>query len=100
MPRTSAAEVRDKLSEPLPELPARIDDVLATVRDIVYPLSRHNGHPRFFGYVASPGSPVTVAAPERDALLLLPLLSAYAHRDTITDSHARGTLPGSALKVG
>jgi aromatic-L-amino-acid decarboxylase len=62
MPQTSAAEVRDKLSEPLPELPARIDDVLATVRDIVYPLCRHNGHPRFFGYVASPGTPVTAAA--------------------------------------
>ncbi len=62
MPRTSSAEVRHKLSEPLPELPARIDDVLATIREIVYPLCRHNGHPRFFGYVASPGSPVTAAA--------------------------------------
>ncbi len=57
MPITSAATVRDLLSEPLPVEPATVTEALATVRDVVYPLSRHNGHPRFFGYVASPGSP-------------------------------------------
>ena len=35
------------------------EEALKTVADIVYPLSRHNGHPRFFGYVASPGTPVS-----------------------------------------
>ncbi len=56
MPVTSAQAVRDLLSEPLPEAPTAASDLLAAVRDIVYPLSRHNGHPRFFGYVASPGT--------------------------------------------
>ncbi|MBL8216497.1 MAG: aminotransferase class I/II-fold pyridoxal phosphate-dependent enzyme [Bryobacterales bacterium] len=56
MPVTSAQAVRDLLAEPLPEQPAAASEVLAAVRDIVYPLSRHNGHPRFFGYVASPGT--------------------------------------------
>jgi len=56
MPITSALTVRDLLSEPLPAEPATLTEALATVRDVVYPLSRHNGHPRFFGYVASPGS--------------------------------------------
>ena len=56
MPVTTAAAVRDLLFEPLPTEPATVSDALRIVRDVVYPLSRHNGHPRFFGYVASPGS--------------------------------------------
>ena len=32
---------------------------LETIRDDVFAFSRHNGHPRFFGYVSSPGTPVT-----------------------------------------
>ncbi len=58
MPLTTAPAVRELLREPLPQEGAALDDVLNVVRDIVYPLSRHNGHPRFFGYVASPGTPV------------------------------------------
>ena len=56
MPVTSARTLRDLLSEPLPADPTTAAEALATVRDVVYPLSRHNAHPRFFGYVASPGS--------------------------------------------
>ena len=56
MPVTSGQAVRDLLSEPLPAEPATVTEALATVRDVVYRLSRHNGHPRFFGYVSSPGS--------------------------------------------
>jgi len=56
MPATTAAAVRRLLSEPLPVEPAAVTDVLRVVQEVVYPLSRHNGHPRFFGYVASPGS--------------------------------------------
>lgn len=56
MPVTSAQAVRDLLAEALPDRPSEASGVLAAVRDIVYPLSRHNGHPRFFGYVASPGT--------------------------------------------
>jgi glutamate/tyrosine decarboxylase-like PLP-dependent enzyme len=57
MPVTTAATVRDLLNEPLPQEGATMDDALNVIRDVVYPLSRHNGHPRFFGYVASPGTP-------------------------------------------
>src|SRR5436190_103328 len=53
---TSARTIRDLLSEPLPADPTTVTEALATVHDVVYPLSRHNAHPRFFGYVASPGS--------------------------------------------
>lgn len=60
MPVTSARTVRGLLSEALPAEPATVTEALATVRDVVYPLSRHNGHPRFFGYVASPGSAATI----------------------------------------
>ena len=56
MPLTTSRAVRDLLLEPLPQQRSTIEDALATIRDIVYPLSRHNGHPRFFGYVASPGT--------------------------------------------
>ncbi len=58
MPVTNAAAVRELLAEPLPFAGTGIDEALATVQNVVYPLSRHNGHPRFFGYVASPGTAV------------------------------------------
>jgi aromatic-L-amino-acid decarboxylase len=60
MPVTTAGAVHDLLSEPLPSEPATLADALGIVRDVVYPLSRHNGHPRFFGYVASPGSAAAI----------------------------------------
>jgi glutamate/tyrosine decarboxylase-like PLP-dependent enzyme len=60
MPVTTAGAVRNLLSEPLPTEPATVTDALRIVRDVVYPLSRHNGHPRFFGYVASPGSAAAI----------------------------------------
>jgi aromatic-L-amino-acid decarboxylase len=56
MPVTTASAVRDLLNEPLPQQGATVADALAIVRDVVYPLCRHNGHPRFLGYVASPGT--------------------------------------------
>jgi aromatic-L-amino-acid/L-tryptophan decarboxylase len=56
MPVTTAREVRELLNEPLPQQAGTASDALAVIRDVVYPLSRHNGHPRFFGYVASPGT--------------------------------------------
>jgi glutamate/tyrosine decarboxylase-like PLP-dependent enzyme len=56
MPATSARDIRELLYEPLPEAGAGPEAALATIRDVVYRLSRHNAHPRFFGYVASPGT--------------------------------------------
>ena len=60
MPVTTASAIRDWLYEPLPQQGTTVADALATVRDVVYPLCRHNGHPRFFGYVASPGTAASV----------------------------------------
>jgi glutamate/tyrosine decarboxylase-like PLP-dependent enzyme len=57
MPATTAEALRKLLHEPLPADGVAIDEAMAVVRDIIFPLSRHNGHPRFFGYVASPGTP-------------------------------------------
>lgn len=54
----TAADVRSAFAEPLPRHATPFPEALATVRDVIYPLSRHDGHPRFFGYVASPGSAV------------------------------------------
>ncbi len=59
MPATSAEIVHDLLHEDLPRESAGIEETLAVVRDLVFPQSRHNGHRRFFGYVASPGTPVS-----------------------------------------
>jgi aromatic-L-amino-acid decarboxylase len=57
MPVTTASAVHDLLHESLPQEGTTLEDALAVIRDVVYPLSRHNGHPRFFGYIASPGTP-------------------------------------------
>jgi len=54
----TSAELQAKLGEPLPQEGAPFPELLATLRDVVSKYSRRNGHPRFFGYVASPGAPV------------------------------------------
>jgi glutamate/tyrosine decarboxylase-like PLP-dependent enzyme len=56
-PTTSAA-LRRRLDEPAPATGLPFADLLGTVREVVEGFSRHNGHPRFFGYVSSPGMPV------------------------------------------
>jgi glutamate/tyrosine decarboxylase-like PLP-dependent enzyme len=61
MPATSAEAVHEALAETLPRSGVPFEQALAVVRDVVYPLCRHNAHPRFFGYVASPGTPVAAA---------------------------------------
>src|SRR5450631_4440115 len=55
---TSSADLRRRLDEPVPAAGLPFADLLGTVREVVEQFSRHNGHPRFFGYVASPGAPV------------------------------------------
>src|SRR5665811_534114 len=52
-PTTSAA-LRRRLDEPAPSAGEPFADLLGTVREVVEEFSRHNGHPRFFGYVSSP----------------------------------------------
>lgn len=58
IPTTSRA-IRERIDEPLPLTGADFDSLLDTVRDVISRYSRHSGHPRMFGYVASPGTAVT-----------------------------------------
>jgi aromatic-L-amino-acid decarboxylase len=60
-PKTTAAEIRKTLENKLPDEPADFDTLLATFGDMVE-LSRHNGHPRMFGYVQAPGTALAAFA--------------------------------------
>lgn len=55
-PQTSSAEIRQKLEATLPREGTSFDNLLATLEETIVPHSRHNGHPRMFGYVQSPGA--------------------------------------------
>jgi glutamate/tyrosine decarboxylase-like PLP-dependent enzyme len=61
-PATSAAELRARLAEPLPAEGRDVGQLLDVFRDVVVPGSRHNGHPRQFGYVQAPGTAVAAVA--------------------------------------
>jgi glutamate/tyrosine decarboxylase-like PLP-dependent enzyme len=54
---TSARDLAAQFDAPLPAEPASLDELFADCRRI-FEGSRHSGHPRFFGYVASPATPV------------------------------------------
>src|SRR5437868_12478715 len=55
-PATSSRQIRERLDSSLPEIPTSFDEILHTFRDTLIELSRHNGHPRMFGYVQAPGT--------------------------------------------
>ncbi|HEY0005668.1 MAG TPA: pyridoxal-dependent decarboxylase [Pyrinomonadaceae bacterium] len=55
-PETSASQVAERLDTPLPEEGLPLERLMEDCRAIIG-ASRHNGHPRFFGYVASPSTP-------------------------------------------
>src|SRR5262249_51487893 len=57
-PTTSAA-LRASLDEPLPQEGADFDALLRITDQVMARYTRHSAHPRFFGYVSSPGTPVT-----------------------------------------
>ena len=57
-PSTSHAALRS-LHEPTPVEGVGFDKLIQTIDDVIFRHSRHNGHPRFFGYVTSPGAPIT-----------------------------------------
>ncbi|HEV7904951.1 MAG TPA: aminotransferase class I/II-fold pyridoxal phosphate-dependent enzyme [Pyrinomonadaceae bacterium] len=54
---TSARDLAAQFDAPLPAEPESLDALFADCRRI-FEGSRHSGHPRFFGYVASPATPV------------------------------------------
>src|SRR5690242_1458986 len=61
-PATTAREIRERLDARLPEAGADFEPLLAVMREVVVPFSRHNGHPRMFGYVQGPGTPIAALA--------------------------------------
>jgi aromatic-L-amino-acid decarboxylase len=56
-PQTSAGKTIEQVGAELPAEAEPLAQLLADCRSILAG-SRHNGHPRFFGYVASPSTPV------------------------------------------
>jgi aromatic-L-amino-acid/L-tryptophan decarboxylase len=56
-PQVAAGDTISRVGAELPGGPVPLQELLAACRTILDG-SRHNGHPRFFGYVASPSTPV------------------------------------------
>ncbi len=61
-PRTTSREIREQLDRSLPEKPTDFEKLLDTIRKPLLELSRHNGHPRMFGYVQAPGTAIAAIA--------------------------------------
>jgi len=59
---SSSQAIREKLDEELPVEGEDFNKLLEVVEQVIFPTSRHHGHPRFFGYVASPGTAATAIA--------------------------------------
>jgi aromatic-L-amino-acid/L-tryptophan decarboxylase len=60
--RTSSREIRSGLDSKLPIKGTDFDSLLRIFRDKIVPFSRQNAHPRMFGYVQSPGTPIAAFA--------------------------------------
>jgi glutamate/tyrosine decarboxylase-like PLP-dependent enzyme len=58
----SSREIRDRLDAALPTKGIDFDELLTVFRETVIPFSRQNAHPRMFGYVQSPGTPLAALA--------------------------------------
>jgi aromatic-L-amino-acid/L-tryptophan decarboxylase len=61
-PRISSPEVRARLDAALPTTGSDFDGLLKVFRETIVPFSRQNAHPRMFGYVQSPGTPLAAFA--------------------------------------
>jgi len=61
-PNTTSAEIRAAFDRTLPEEGAGFAAVLREYEERLLPFARHNGHPRMFGYVQSPGVAVASLA--------------------------------------
>src|SRR5213594_3126660 len=58
----SSRGIRDRLDATLPTKGIDFDAVLKIFRETIVPFSRQNAHPRMFGYVQSPGTPIAAFA--------------------------------------
>jgi glutamate/tyrosine decarboxylase-like PLP-dependent enzyme len=61
-PRTTSRQIRENLDRTLPEEGVDFDRLLETFSDTIVMASRHNGHPRMFGYVQAPGTAIAALA--------------------------------------
>jgi glutamate/tyrosine decarboxylase-like PLP-dependent enzyme len=59
---TSSQAIREQLNQELPIEGQDFDVLLEVIQQVIFPANRHHGHPRFFGYVASPGTAATAIA--------------------------------------
>src|SRR5882757_6607343 len=59
---TSSREIRSGLDSKLPIKGTDFDSLLKIFRETIVPFSRQNAHPRMFGYVQSPGTPIGALA--------------------------------------
>ncbi len=62
LPSARGHEIRELLDAPLPREGIAVDEVIESWVDTLLPLCRHNGHPRFFGYVVTSPDPVGIFA--------------------------------------
>ena len=60
--RISSREIRDRLDSVLPTKGIDFDGLIKVFRETIIPFSRQNAHPRMFGYVQSPGTPLATFA--------------------------------------
>src|SRR5947207_14906882 len=60
--RMSSSEIRGRLEPAMPIKGIDFDDLLKIFRETIVPFSRQNAHPRMFGYVQSPGTPLAAFA--------------------------------------
>src|SRR6266481_2297134 len=60
--QTSSREIRSGFDSKLPTKGIDFDSLLKIFRDTIVPFSRQNAHPRMFGYVQSPGTPIAAFA--------------------------------------
>jgi aromatic-L-amino-acid decarboxylase len=58
----SSREIRDQLDATLPVKGKDFEHLLKVFRETIIPFSRQNPHPRMFGYVQSPGTPLAAFA--------------------------------------
>jgi len=61
-PRTTSREIREKLERFLPREGVDFDHLLEVFDEVIVSSSRHNGHPRMFGYVQAPGTALAALA--------------------------------------
>jgi aromatic-L-amino-acid decarboxylase len=56
---TTSRSLRERLDEALPRNGADFGGLLDVLDEVVVGFNRQSAHPRFFGYVSSPGTPIT-----------------------------------------